>query len=84
MRELPLNGRNFEQLIQITPGVNTVAGNAFMSSGFQGRAPEYSIAGSRPEGQALLLDDENLQKLLEQGHGIGDRFFAGHRSHRTV
>src|SRR5579862_1442318 len=26
MRELPLNGRNFEQLIQITPGVNTIQG----------------------------------------------------------
>lgn len=34
MRELPLNGRDFEQLIQITPGVNTVAGNAFLSPGF--------------------------------------------------
>jgi len=69
MRELPLNGRNFEQLIQITPGVSTVAGNAFMSSGFQGRAPEYSIAGSRPEGQALLLDDENLQNYWNKGMG---------------
>src|SRR4029077_2353644 len=48
MRDLPLNGRNFEQLIQIAPGVNQIAGNAFLSTGFQGRAPEYSIAGSRP------------------------------------
>src|SRR6516162_10014340 len=31
MRDLPLNGRNFEQLIQLTPGVNQVAGNAFLS-----------------------------------------------------
>jgi hypothetical protein len=69
MRELPLNGRNFEQLIQITPGVNTVAGNAFLSSGFQGRAPEYSIAGSRPEGQALLLDDESMQNYWNKGMG---------------
>src|ERR1700676_451430 len=37
MRELPLNGRNFEQLIQLAPGVNQIAGNAFLSSGFQGR-----------------------------------------------
>jgi hypothetical protein len=69
MTELPLNGRNFEQLIQISPGVNTIAGNAFSSSGFQGRAPEYSIAGSRPEGQALLLDDENLQNFWDKGMG---------------
>jgi len=51
MRELPLNGRNFEQLIQITPGVATMSGNSFLTSGFQGRAPQYSIAGSRPRGR---------------------------------
>jgi hypothetical protein len=69
MRDLPLNGRNFEQLIQLTPGVNQVTGNSFLSSGFQGRAPEYSIAGSRPIGQAILLDDENLQNFWNKGMG---------------
>jgi hypothetical protein len=52
-----------QQLIQLAPGVNQIAGNAFLSSGFQGRAPEYSIAGSRPIGQSILLDDENLQNF---------------------
>ena len=69
MRDLPLNGRNFEQLIQLTPGVNQIGGKAFLSSGFQGRAPEYSIAGSRPIGQALLLDDEHLQNFWNKGMG---------------
>src|SRR5207237_3446386 len=69
MRELPLNGRNFEQLIVLTPGVQTIAGNAFQATGFQGRAPEYSIAGSRPTGQSILLDDENLQNFWNKGMG---------------
>ena len=69
MRELPLNGRNFEQLIVLTPGVQTIAGNAFQATGFQGRAPEYSVAGSRPTGQAILLDDENLQNFWSKGMG---------------
>ena len=69
MRELPLNGRNFEQLILLTPGVQSISGNAFQSSGFQGRAAEYSIAGSRPTGQAILLDDENLQNFWNKGMG---------------
>ena len=69
MRELPLNGRNFEQLIVLTPGVQSIAGNAFQATGFQGRAPEYSVAGSRPTGQALLLDDENLQNFWSKGMG---------------
>jgi hypothetical protein len=59
MRDLPLNGRNFEQLILINPGVNQIS--TFQSSGFQGRAAEFSVAGSRPQGQAMLLDDESLQ-----------------------
>jgi len=49
MRDLPLNGRNFEQLILINPGVNQIS--TFQSSGFQGRAPEFSVAGSRPQGR---------------------------------
>jgi hypothetical protein len=69
MRDLPLNGRNFEQLIQITPGVVVMSGNSFLTSGFQGRAPQYSIAGSRPTGQAILLDDENLQNYWNKGMG---------------
>src|SRR5690242_9751126 len=67
MRDLPLNGRNFEQLIQLAPGVATHT--AFQRSGFQGRADEYSVAGSRPEGQAILLDDENLQTYWNKGMG---------------
>ena len=63
MRDLPLNGRNLDQLIQLAPGVNTLQGNAFVSNGFLGRANEYSIAGARPEGQGLLIDDENIQNF---------------------
>ena len=67
MRELPLNGRNFEQLILLAPGVQQVS--AFTSNSLSGRAPEYSIAGSRPTGQAILLDDENLQNFWNKGMG---------------
>ncbi len=67
MRELPLNGRNFEQLILLAPGVQSFT--AITPDSFAGRAPSYSIAGSRPEGQALLLDDENMQNFWNKGVG---------------
>jgi hypothetical protein len=67
MRELPLNGRNFEQLILLAPGVQSIS--AFQSLGFEGRANEYSIAGSRPTGQGIYLDDENLQNFWNKGMG---------------
>jgi len=67
--DLPLNGRGFEQLIEAAPGVSTMAqgSGAYISFGMQGRAPEYSIAGSRPVGQQLLLDDESLENFWGKG-----------------
>src|SRR5712691_9023126 len=64
MHELPLNGRNFEQLIQAAPGVATVQ---WSNNAMPGRAAQYSVAGGRPEGQAILLDDENLQSFWNNG-----------------
>ncbi len=75
MRELPLNGRNFEQLIQLAPGVqNYYAGSAAVGTGTganmrEGRDPAISIAGSRPEGQFYLLDDQNLETFYNRGVG---------------
>jgi len=67
LRELPLNGRNFEQLILLAPGVQEVTSGAQTS--FYGRSPSYSIAGSRPEGQTLLLDGANIQGFWNHGAG---------------
>ncbi|HEY6443240.1 MAG TPA: carboxypeptidase regulatory-like domain-containing protein [Candidatus Acidoferrales bacterium] len=57
MADLPLNGRNFEQLLDIAPGVTkTPAG----TTALYGVAPSYSIAGARTEGTAFLLDYTNM------------------------
>lgn len=67
MRELPLNGRNFEQLILLAPGaISYPAGG---SSALVGRAPTFSVSGARPEGHAILLDGENLQDWWQRGSG---------------
>lgn len=67
MRELPLNGRNFEQLILLAPGVQPVTTGS--QNSFYGREASYSIAGSRPEGQQLLLDGANIQGFWNHGAG---------------
>jgi hypothetical protein len=36
-----------------------------------GRAESHSISGARPEGQALLLDNTNVQGFWNRGAGSG-------------
>ncbi len=67
MENLPLNGRNFEQLILLAPGVQAV--NTGTQNSFYGRSPTYSVAGSRPEGQELLLDGATIQGFWNHGAG---------------
>jgi Carboxypeptidase regulatory-like domain/TonB dependent receptor len=66
MTDLPLNGRNFEQLLTLAPGVVTIPASG---GGFYGRQDNYSIAGSRPLGQAFIIDNQNF--LSFWGHATG-------------
>jgi outer membrane receptor protein involved in Fe transport len=68
MRDIPLNGRNFEQLILLAPGVQVY--NSPTSS-FYGRNTSYSVAGARPEGQSEILDDTDVQTYFAHGTGAG-------------
>ncbi len=67
IRELPLNGRNFEQLILLAPGAQPSPASS--SSAAYGRSPSYSISGARPVGQAVLLDGANIQGFWNRGTG---------------
>jgi hypothetical protein len=66
MRELPLNGRNFSQLLTLSPGV---VGAAPGPNAFSGTQTVYSISGARPEGQAFLLDNSDIQDWWNHGSG---------------
>jgi hypothetical protein len=69
MRELPLNGRNFAQLIQLAPGVQNYYAGSVGLNVRQGKDAAISIAGGRPEGTELLMDDQSLETFYKRGLG---------------
>jgi Carboxypeptidase regulatory-like domain/TonB dependent receptor len=69
LRELPLNGRNIEQLVLLAPGVSNFTG--IFQGPFYGGGFTYSVAGARPNGQAELLDDTDVQNYFAHGAGAG-------------
>ncbi len=71
MRELPLNGRNFESLLDLAPGVTPVPATTGVFGAFYGTQENYSVSGSRPEGQLFLLDDTNTADFFNHGTGSG-------------
>lgn len=70
VRDLPLNGRNFEQLISLAPGVLPIAANGGVAgTQFYGSQTNYSASGSRPEGQSFLLDNTDVSNFWN--HAVG-------------
>ena len=82
MVDLPLNGRNFEQLINVAPGVTPGGGS---DGSCTETGPGFSIAGARTEGEEFLLDDTNMADFWDSPGGLGSaRHFAGNRSDTGV
>ena len=75
VRALPLNGRSFDQLIYLQPGV-TVA-TAAGSSPNQGRGVKFSVAGARLTSNVFMLDgtDMNDSQNFTPG-GAGGQLFG--------
>ena len=70
--DLPLNGRNFTQLLTLAPGV--VTGN-YQKSVLGGRGTAYSVSGSRAFGELFLLDNTNSTDYF--GKSVGGSGVTG-------
>src|SRR5271170_719153 len=71
LQDLPLNGRNFEQLISLAPGVSVVpqVTAGILTSAWYGNEDNYSVSGSRPVGEAFLLDNTDVSDFFNHGTG---------------
>ncbi len=73
MENLPLNGRNFTDLLSLSAGVATVpasAGGGGQSATTYGQSTNYSISGSRPVGMAYMLDNTDIRNQMDHGAGL--------------
>src|SRR5579872_1605054 len=71
MRDLPLNGRNFEELILLAPGVINETGAGAAKNSYIGFGNYWSVSGSRANGQGELLDGTEVQDYQDRGSGSG-------------
>ncbi len=75
LHDLPLNGRDFEQLILLAPGVSLVPSSlgqtqtSVLTNPIYGNQNNYSISGSRPVGTAFLLDNTDIGDFFNHGTG---------------
>jgi outer membrane receptor protein involved in Fe transport len=67
MRDLPLNGRSFQQLALLQPGVNAVTAGGNDPVG--GRTPKISMSGARPEQSSFLLDGTDINDVYNKTPG---------------
>ena len=72
INDLPLNGRNFTDLVALVPGVSSGSqvgnGGANLLYGVENN---FSVSGARSEGQAYLLDNTDIQGFWNHGSGSG-------------
>jgi hypothetical protein len=73
MENLPLNGRNFTDLLSLAAGVATVpstGGGGGQSATAYGQSTNYSVSGSRPVGMAYMLDNTDIRNAMDHGAGV--------------
>ncbi len=65
---LPLNGRSFQQLALLLPGVTSSRNSGNDPNG--GRMPKITINGARPEQNSFLLDGTDINDVFDKTPGL--------------
>src|SRR5438045_1688672 len=67
MNDLPLNGRSFQELALLQPGVNAAV--AAGSDAVGGRGKKITVDGARPEQNSFLLDGTDINNVYNKTPG---------------
>ena len=64
IRDLPLNGRSYEQLAMLQPGVTAYYGQGEPGgSGHTSSGQRFSVGGARPTSNSFILDGTNINSV---------------------
>jgi hypothetical protein len=70
VENIPLNGRSFQDLISMTPGVTTATPQSGGGTGSIGASGDFSINGQRTESNGYIVDGVSANVSPGNGYGV--------------
>ena len=77
VENIPLNGRSFQDLISMTPGVTTASPQFGSGAGYIGATGDFSVNGQRTESSNYIVDGISANVGSGNGYGVNGAATGG-------
>jgi TonB-dependent Receptor Plug Domain. len=77
VKNMPLNGRSFQDLISMTPGIATASPQAGAGAGAIGSSGDFSVNGQRTESNNYIVDGVSANIGAGNGYGVAGAAVGG-------
>jgi Carboxypeptidase regulatory-like domain/TonB-dependent Receptor Plug Domain len=77
VENMPLNGRSFQDLISMTPGVSTASPQVGSGAGAIGSSGDFSVNGQRTESNTYSVDGVSANVGAGNGYGVAGAAVGG-------
>lgn len=84
VENIPLNGRSFQDLISMTPGITTASPQGSSGTGSIGSSGDFSVNGQRTESSSYIVDGVSANVGAGNGYGVPGAATGGALSSSTA